>query len=253
MLSLENIVKEISKGSGISEGDVKKKIEEKQIELSGLVSPEGAAYIVGKELGVNLLKKTAKRRLKIKNILPGMRSIDVTGKILGISDKRDFEKSGKSGSVVNLMLADETGVVRVSLWNDEIGLLEKLGRTVDDFDHFVFHQPNTKFPLTAAKALGIPKEKLMRGLLVPQIGNTYSASTLIGLASVLDIAEPGEKILATSFGSGAGSDSFSFTITKLIKKKRRKENSVEGMIKNRKYVDYAEYIKFRRKIKGVNL
>ena len=133
------------------------------------------------------------------------------------------------------------------------GLLEKIGKKIDDFDHFVFHQPNMKFPLTVAKVLGIPKEKMMTGMLVQQIGNTYSASTLIGLARILDVAKPGDRILATSFGSGAGSDSFSFIITNLINKKRKKENSIEGMIKNSKYIDYAEYVKFRRKIKGVNL
>lgn len=132
------------------------------------------------------------------------------------------------------------------------GLLKKIGKTVDDFDHFVFHQPNMKFPLAAAKVLGIPKEKMMTGMLVSQIGNTYSASTLIGLARILDTANPGDRILATSFGSGAGSDSFSLVVRDLIKKRRNKENSIDEMIKNPKYVDYAEYVKFRRKIKGVN-
>ncbi len=133
------------------------------------------------------------------------------------------------------------------------GLLKKIGKTVDDFDHFVFHQPNMKFPLAAAKVLGIPKEKMMTGMLVSQIGNTYSASTLIGLARILDTANPGDRILATSFGSGAGSDSFSLVVRDPIKKRRNKENSIDEMIKNPKYVDYAEYVKFRRKIKGVNL
>ena len=132
------------------------------------------------------------------------------------------------------------------------GLLKKTGKTVNDFDYFIFHQPNTKFPLTAAKMLGIPQEKVMRGLLVAQIGNTYSAATLIGLARVLDVAKPGDKILATSFGSGAGSDSFSITVTKHITKARKKENAVDEMIKTKRYLDYAEYVKFRRKIKGVN-
>lgn len=132
------------------------------------------------------------------------------------------------------------------------GLLKKIGKTVDDFDHFVFHQPNMKFPLAAAKVLGIPKEKMMTGMLVSQIGNTYSASTLIGLARILDTANPGDRILATSFGSGAGSDSFSLVVRDPIKKRRNKENSIDEMIKNSKYVDYAEYVKFRRKIKGVN-
>lgn len=132
------------------------------------------------------------------------------------------------------------------------GLLERTGKTVDDFDHFVFHQPNAKFPLNAAKMLGVPKEKVLTGLLVPRIGNTYSAATLVGLARILDSASPGDRILATSFGSGAGSDSFSILVKDLIKKKRKGMERIEDMIKNKKYIDYGAYVKFRRKIKGVN-
>ena len=126
MFSLKEIVKEISKVSKLSEDEVNQKIGEKQIELSGLVSPEGAAYIVGKELGVNLLKEPAKRRLKVKNVIPGIRSVDIAGRIVNISDKRDFERGGKTGSVVNITLGDDTGVVRLSLWNSEIELLKEL-------------------------------------------------------------------------------------------------------------------------------
>ncbi len=130
------------------------------------------------------------------------------------------------------------------------GLLKRMGRTVDDYDHFVFHQPNAKFPLRAAKKLGIPSEKLEKGLLVPLIGNTYSAASPLGLAAVLDDAKPGERILMTSFGSGAGSDSFSIVVNNRIEKKAPPVKLME-MIKNKKYLNYSEYVKFRRKIKGV--
>ncbi|MCK5023179.1 MAG: hypothetical protein KAS04_03330 [Candidatus Aenigmarchaeota archaeon] len=132
MFSLNEIIEEISKVSGTSEDAVKKKIEEKQLELSGLVSPEGAAYIVGKELGVNLLKETVMKSLEIKNIVSGMRSVEIEAKITNISEKRDFDKNGRSGSVVNVYLADETGSTRLSLWNDEIANFETLGVKVGD-------------------------------------------------------------------------------------------------------------------------
>ncbi len=131
------------------------------------------------------------------------------------------------------------------------GLLQRTGTTVDDYDYFVFHQPNAKFPLKAANALGIPPEKVMPGLLVPRIGNTYSAASLLGLSAVLDIARPGQRILVTSFGSGAGSDSFSITTTDLITEKRRLAPLVNSMISVKEYIGYAHYIKFRKKLKGV--
>jgi len=132
------------------------------------------------------------------------------------------------------------------------GLMEKTGTTVEDYDHFVFHQPNEKFPLAAAKILGVPKEKMLNGLLVKNIGNTYSAATLLGLANILDSAGPGERILATSFGSGAGSDSFSLEVTESIEKKRMPMNSLKKTMEHKEYLDYAQYVKYRKKIKGVS-
>lgn len=129
------------------------------------------------------------------------------------------------------------------------GLLEKLGRTHQDYDYVVFHQPNAKFPFEVAKKLGIPAEKLKLGLLTPQIGNTYSGATLLGIANILDYAKPGEKILATSFGSGAGSDSFSIKITDKINEKRTKLKKLADYIAHKRYLEYAVYVKHRGKLK----
>lgn len=132
------------------------------------------------------------------------------------------------------------------------GMFEKLGYTASDFDYFVFHQPNGKFPLQAATKLGIDKSKVMQGLITPKIGNTYSAASLIGLASVLDVARPGERICVTSFGSGAGSDSFSIEVTDLIEEARGRNNRLlEHYINKRQYLDYGLYVKHRRKLKSL--
>lgn len=130
------------------------------------------------------------------------------------------------------------------------GLMNRTGEKAGDFDYVVFHQPNGKFPLRAAKILGVEKERLAQGTLTPQIGNTYSGSTMLGLASILDKAGAGEKILAVSYGSGAGSDAFSITATKNIEKKRARVPVLE-MIKEKKYIDYGMYAKHRRKLKSL--
>ena len=77
-----------------------------------------------------------------------------------------------------------------------------------DFTYCIFHMPNGKFPRVAAKKMGFTPEQLAPSLTVEHIGNAYSATALVGLAAVLDIAKPGEKIFFVSYGSGAGSDGF---------------------------------------------
>ncbi|MCD6146482.1 MAG: hydroxymethylglutaryl-CoA synthase [Thermoplasmata archaeon] len=126
-------------------------------------------------------------------------------------------------------------------------LMDKMGTKPSDYDYVVFHQPNGKFPMRAAKRLGFSKEQVEEGLLCPIIGNTYSGSTMIGLSAVLDVAKPGDRILATSYGSGAGSDSFDITVTDKIEGYPR--NNIRKMIENKVYVDYALYMKYRGEFK----
>ncbi len=129
------------------------------------------------------------------------------------------------------------------------GLLAKTGTKISDYDYVVFHQPNGKFPLEAGRKLGATSEQLKTGLLTPVIGNTYSGASPLGLCAVLDEAKAGQKILVTSFGSGAGSDSFAITVTDKIDAARNSAPKTKDYIAKKKYIDYSTYIKYRRKIK----
>jgi len=129
-----------------------------------------------------------------------------------------------------------------------IEIMNSMGASPKDFDHVVFHQPNVKFPQNVAEDLGFTKEQIGYGLLSGRIGNTYSGATPVGLANILDHAKPGEKILAVSFGSGAGSDAIAFTVMDGVEKKRDLAPSVESYIARKVYIDYATYLRFRGKI-----
>ena len=126
-------------------------------------------------------------------------------------------------------------------------LLSELGRTAQDYNYAIFHQPNLKFPQTIAKELGFSREQIAPGLLVGEIGNTYSGSSLIGLSATLDVAKPGDRILLVSFGSGAGSDVFSFIVSDAIRERQRRAPSTRDYIARRKVIDYAMYARYREK------
>jgi ssDNA-binding replication factor A large subunit len=131
MLSLEELIREISEKSGKSEEEISSLIKDKQAELSNLVSEEGAAYIVGREAGVELIKDT-RRKLKIKNILADMRNVEVVARIASVFEPREFDKNGKKGIVSGVMLSDDTGAIRLPLWNDEANLVSTLGLSQGD-------------------------------------------------------------------------------------------------------------------------
>ena len=80
--------------------------------------------------------------------------------------------------------------------------------------------------------------------------NTYSASSLLGLAAVLDEAAAGSRVLLTSYGSGAGSDAFSLVVTDQIAAKRPLAPSVAHYVAQRTVIDYAQYSKFKQQLRG---
>jgi hydroxymethylglutaryl-CoA synthase len=131
-------------------------------------------------------------------------------------------------------------------------ILERNKMEPKDFKYVVFHQPNGKFPLSAAKMLGFTTDQVKTGLLTPIIGNTYSGATPLGLAAILDEAVAGDKILAVSYGSGAGSDAFILEVTK-ENELRRNAHPVKDYINEKEYINYAIYSKFKGKIKGIAL
>ncbi len=200
--------------------------------LEYTASAGGAAFIIGKE-----------KKQVIAEIL---KTVSFT------SDTPDFwRREGAGFPSHGGRFTGEPGYFR-HITNATKMLLEETGFKPSDFDYAVFHQPNGKFPTMAAAQLGFTTKQIENGLLTPIIGNTYSGASMVGLAATLDIAKPGQKIMVTSFGSGAGSDSFAIEVTDNIDAKRKNLTKIMEMINSRKvYIDYSTYLKNRGSIKKV--
>jgi hydroxymethylglutaryl-CoA synthase len=127
-------------------------------------------------------------------------------------------------------------------------MMEANGTSARDYKWAVFHQPNTKFPQRIASKLGFTKEQIDPGMLVQVIGNTYAGAAMIGLTAILDIAEPGDRILMVSFGSGAGSDAFDLLVTDKISERRNRAPLTRDYITRRTEIDYATYVRIRGKL-----
>jgi ssDNA-binding replication factor A large subunit len=118
-IPLEQIRSKISTKTGLSQDEISAKIKEKLKQLSGLISEEGAAHIVANELGVKLFEGVVGENLQIKNVLAGMRNVDLTAKIIQKYDVREFNGPKGPGKVLSMLVGDETGLIRVVLWNKQ--------------------------------------------------------------------------------------------------------------------------------------
>jgi ssDNA-binding replication factor A large subunit len=119
----ERIIEKIAKSAGIEKSDVEKRVEEKRSRLSGFISKEGAAQIVASELGISFENE----KLKINELLPGMRRVNIVGKVINLFPVRTFTtKKGDESKVVNFWIADDSSNIKVVLWDtNHIELIEK--------------------------------------------------------------------------------------------------------------------------------
>ncbi len=122
---LAEIKQKILASGKLGSDELELKLKAKINELSGLISEEGAAHIIANELGVEIVSTTQKR-LKIKEIYSGMRSVTTLGKVMRKFEVREFAKEDRSGKVCSLILGDETSTIRVVFWNDQVDLLKNV-------------------------------------------------------------------------------------------------------------------------------
>lgn len=117
----DKLLNRIAKASGLERGEIERQIEAKRAKLSGLISKEGAAQIISAELGVNL----DEQKLKINELVPGMRKANFEAKVIRLFPVRTFERQGKVNKVANFIVADETSNVKIVLWDtNHIELIE---------------------------------------------------------------------------------------------------------------------------------
>jgi hydroxymethylglutaryl-CoA synthase len=128
-------------------------------------------------------------------------------------------------------------------------LLAEISAEPGDFAHAVFHQPVPKFVEKAAAALGFTRDQIAVGLVARRMGNAYAGSSLLGLAAVLDVAKPGDRLFFCAYGSGAGSDAFAFRVTPLITDRRRGTTVAEYLDRGQRVNGYGHYLKLRGKIR----
>jgi len=125
-ITTEKIVESIlSARPEMSRESLLKKLEEKRQRYKELITDQVLLRMIGSELGIPVQKQTEIPILLIKDLIPGLYNISVTGIIAKMYPPRTF-KGRKSGKVGNLFIMDRHGkdLLRVVVWNEKVNLIE---------------------------------------------------------------------------------------------------------------------------------
>ena len=109
----QQLIQRIVHLSGLTIGEIERRIEAKKAKLSGLISSIGAAQVVAAELGISF----EKQRFKIIDMLIGMKKISVIGKVIETYPTRKYRRAEHEGEIGSFLLADDGSSIRVVLWD----------------------------------------------------------------------------------------------------------------------------------------
>ncbi len=124
----EEILDKIVNEGKITREDALKRINAKKKKMGGLLTDEGAAHLVAKELGLDIFEDISYKKpsLEIKDISLEMRNVTITGRVTHVFSPREFtSKDGRKGKMASIILADKSGEIRVVLWGDHVENIEK--------------------------------------------------------------------------------------------------------------------------------
>ncbi len=107
----------------LSIDDLQRIIQTKMEGAGRLLTEEGATFMVANEFGIDLSNgKVVDTGMKVKDLIIGANDATITGVVTALSPPRSFvRRDGVEGQVARLVIADDTGSVRVVLWNEKTG------------------------------------------------------------------------------------------------------------------------------------
>jgi replication factor A1 len=127
-MKTEMYIKRIIEETGLSKKEIEDRVNDKKKELKGLISEEGALFIIAKELGVEIKDNQQYLNdieIKVSDIKPQMKNITLVGRVKQINRVHTFKrKDGSEGRVGSFLLHDQTGDIRIVLWDENTKILK---------------------------------------------------------------------------------------------------------------------------------
>ncbi len=121
------IYKKQKLSGAITEEDFLERVGEKVIQMGGLCDTRTAAMLVAHDLGAGDTHGEGMGNTiqKIADIAPGTGNVGLVAKVMSVFPAKEFNRNdGTIGRVANVIVADETGSIRLTLWDDKADLVK---------------------------------------------------------------------------------------------------------------------------------
>ncbi len=122
----EKILGLICSKTGKTREEVEGLIAKKKEKFAGLLTDEGAAFMIAKELGIAVdAEEQVQETAKISELEDGMNGVDLKARVLRVYAPKSFESGGKKGKLVKILLGDESGEIPLTLWHKDVEWMDK--------------------------------------------------------------------------------------------------------------------------------
>jgi replication factor A1 len=111
----------------ITQEDFLERVGEKVNQMGGLCDTKTAAMLVAHDLGAGDTRGegAGNEVQKVADITPGTGNVRLIAKVMSVFPAKEFNRNdGTIGRVANLLVADETGSIRLTLWDDKADLVK---------------------------------------------------------------------------------------------------------------------------------
>jgi len=135
-MTVDKLIKQLSEEVGISKETILEKLKNEKHRTGGLISDVALLQIIAAEFGVKIRSNEAfEPVLLISDLVPNLSNVTVVGRIVAIFPPKTFN-GHRNGRFASLLVADQSGIVRVVFWNDKASFLESGGMKVGQVARF---------------------------------------------------------------------------------------------------------------------
>ena len=124
-MSTEKIIDQIlSRRPEISREDIVERLEKERRKTGGFISDETLLWMIAADFSVEIPHdKALTPTLSIRDLIPSLNDVTLVGRVVAVFPPKAF-KGNRSGKVASLLVADQSSILRVVLWDDKTNFIE---------------------------------------------------------------------------------------------------------------------------------